>query len=90
MRLRACIALVTGIITEVMISSAECELLVAVKPTGKGDYEEMEGLYDRGHCSNRLSVISSDNNIIRLVRIFAPSQGRGGRSEENLPIIYRG
>ena len=25
-----------------------------------------------GHCTNRLSVILSDNNIIRLVRIFAP------------------
>ena len=47
-------------------------LLVAFKPTGQGDYEEVEGLYDMGHCTHRLSVILSDNNIIRLVRIFAP------------------
>ncbi|MEN8106702.1 MAG: hypothetical protein ABFS22_01705 [Pseudomonadota bacterium] len=47
-------------------------LLVAVKPAGQGNYEEVEGLYDRGHCANRLSVILPDNNIIRFVRIFAP------------------
>jgi hypothetical protein len=46
--------------------------LVTVKPTGQGDYEEVEGLYDMGHCTNRLSIILCDNNIIRLVRIFAP------------------
>jgi hypothetical protein len=35
-------------------------------------YGQVEGLYDIGHCTNRLSVIFSENNIIRLVRIFAP------------------
>ena len=47
-------------------------LLLAVMPAGQRDYEEAEGLYDRGHCPNRLAAILSDNNIIRLVRIFAP------------------
>jgi len=42
-------------------------LLVTVKPTGQGDYEEVEWLYDMGYCTNRLSVLLSDNNIIRLV-----------------------
>ncbi len=37
-----------------------------------GDYEKTEGLYDAAHCPNRLSEIFSDNNIIRLVQIFAP------------------
>jgi hypothetical protein len=46
--------------------------LVAVKPAGQGNYEEMERLYDVCHCANRLSVIFIDNNIIRPVRIFAP------------------
>ena len=32
----------------------------------------MKWLYDVAHCPNRLSVILPDNNIIRLVRIFAP------------------
>jgi hypothetical protein len=32
----------------------------------------MERLYGVCHCANRLSVIFIDNNIIRLVRIFAP------------------
>lgn len=31
-------------------------LLVAVKPAGQRDYEEVEGLYDGGHCPNRLST----------------------------------
>jgi len=26
-------------------------LLVAVKPTGQGDYEEVVGLHDMGHCN---------------------------------------
>ena len=47
-------------------------LLLAVKPAGQRNYEEVEGLYDRGHCQNRLAAILSDNTIIRLVRIFAP------------------
>ena len=47
-------------------------LLVAIKPAGQGNYEEMERLYDVCHCTNRLSVILFDNNIIQLVRIFAP------------------
>jgi hypothetical protein len=46
--------------------------LLAVKPTGQRDYEEVEGLYDMGHCAHRLSVILSDINIIWLVRISAP------------------
>ena len=40
--------------------------------TGQGDYEKMERLYGVCHCANRLSVIFIDNNIIQLVRIFAP------------------
>ena len=32
-------------------------LLVAFKPAGQGNYEEVKGLYDMGHCANRLSVI---------------------------------
>ena len=47
-------------------------LLLAVKPAGQHDYEEVEGVYDRGHCPNRIASIFSDNNILRLVRIFAP------------------
>ncbi len=47
-------------------------LLMAVKPAGQGNYEEVEGLYDMGHCTNRLSIIFFDNNIIQFVRIFAP------------------
>jgi hypothetical protein len=47
-------------------------LLVAVNPTGQGDYEKMERLYGVCDCANRLSVILIDNNIIGLVRIFAP------------------
>ena len=48
------------------------DLLVAVKPAGQGNYEEMERMYDVCHCTNRLSIILPDNDIIRLVRIFAP------------------
>ena len=44
----------------------------AVKPAGQSNYEEMERLYDIDHCTNRLSVIFCDNNIIRFVRIFSP------------------
>jgi hypothetical protein len=47
-------------------------LLVPVEPAGQGDYQQMKWLYDVAHCPNRLSVILPDNNIIRLVRIFAP------------------
>ena len=43
-----------------------------VKPAGQGDYREVEGLYGMGHCTNRLSVILLDNNIIQFVLIFAP------------------
>ena len=39
----------------------------------QGDYEEMEGLYIIGHCTNRFFVILPDNNIIRFVRIFDPT-----------------
>jgi len=44
----------------------------ASRPAGQGNCDEVEGLYDVAHCTNRLSVILFDNNIIRLVRIFAP------------------
>jgi hypothetical protein len=47
-------------------------LLMAVKPTGQCDYEEVEELYNVIHCANRLSVIFFDNNIILLFRLFAP------------------
>jgi hypothetical protein len=50
----------------------------AVEPTCQGNYGEVEWLYDMGHCTNRLSVLLADNNIIWLVRIFAP-YGRFGR-----------
>jgi len=43
----------------------------AVKPACPGDNQQMERFYDVAHCPNRLSVILPDNNIIRLVRIFA-------------------
>ena len=45
----------------------EDHLLLAVKPAGQRNDEEVEGLYDRGHCPNRLAAILPDNNIIRLV-----------------------
>jgi len=47
-------------------------LLMAIKPACQGNYEEMERLYDVCHCTNRLSVILIDNNIIQFIRIFAP------------------
>jgi len=47
-------------------------LLLAVKPAGQSNYEEMEGLQNIWHFANRLSVILIDNNIIQFVRIFAP------------------
>jgi len=47
-------------------------LLMAVKPAGQGNYQEADRLYDMGHCTNRLSVNLRSNNIIRLVRVFAP------------------
>ena len=47
-------------------------LLLAVEPAGQGDYKEMERLYCIRHSTNRSSLILFDNNIIRLVRIFAP------------------
>ncbi len=47
-------------------------LVLALKPAGQSAKQQMEGLYDVGHCTNRLSVILPDNNIIRLVRICAP------------------
>jgi len=45
---------------------------VAVKSAGQGNYDEMERLYSVFHCTNNLAVISFNNNIIRLVLIFAP------------------
>ena len=47
-------------------------LLMAVTLAGQGNYQEVERLHDVGHWTNRLSVILPNNNIIRLVRIFAP------------------
>jgi len=47
-------------------------LLTAVKPAGQGDYQGMERLYGVCHCTNRLSTILFDNNIIQFFRIFAP------------------
>ena len=47
-------------------------LLMAVKPTDRSDYQEMERLYDVGRCTNKLSVILLNYNIVRIVRIFAP------------------
>ena len=47
-------------------------LLMTVKPAGRGDYQQMEKRYAVCQCTNRLSVISPDSNIIRFVRIFAP------------------
>ena len=47
-------------------------LLVAVKPTGQCDDQKLKGMYDVRHCKNRLTVILFDNNIIRIIRIFAP------------------
>ena len=51
-------------------------LLVAVKLTGQGDHEEVEGLYNMSQCTIRLAVILPDNNIIRLVRTLAPYAGK--------------
>jgi hypothetical protein len=45
----------------------------------------VEWLYDMGHCTNRLSVLLSDNNIIRLVRIFAP-YGVDQGQDEAIPV----
>ena len=45
---------------------------MAVKPAGQGHYEEMERLYCVRQSTHRLSLILFDNNIIWLVRIFAP------------------
>ena len=47
-------------------------LLMAAKPADQGNYQDVERLHDMGHCTNRLSVILPNNNIIRLVRVFAP------------------
>ena len=47
-------------------------LLMAVKPAGQGNYQELERLHDMGHWTNRLSIILPNNDIIRLVRVFAP------------------
>jgi len=43
-----------------------------VKPAGLNDYQEVEGLYDMDHCTNRLSVKLFDNNTKTFVRFFAP------------------
>jgi hypothetical protein len=47
-------------------------LLIAVKPAGQGDDQKVKGLYEDCHCGKRLFVILFSNNIIQLVRIFAP------------------
>ena len=47
-------------------------LLMAIKSSGKSDYQEMERLYNVCYCNNRLSVILFDYNSIRFDRIFAP------------------
>ena len=47
-------------------------LLLAVDPAGQGDYMAMQRLYCVRYSMYRLSLISFYNNIIRLVRIFAP------------------
>jgi len=39
---------------------------------GQGNYDEVERLYGVCHCTNNLTVILFDNNIIALVRKFAP------------------
>jgi hypothetical protein len=44
----------------------------AVKPAGQGNCDEVERLYGVSHCTNKLSVILLDNNVIRFVRVFAP------------------
>jgi len=62
-------------------------LLMAVKPAGQGNYQEVERLYDMGHCTNRLSVILFNNNIIRLVQFFAPYAVFIDNDTEVLPSI---
>ena len=47
-------------------------LLVAVKPAGQGNYDEVERLHGIFHCTNNLAVILFYNNTIRLVRILGP------------------
>jgi len=44
----------------------------AVQPAGQGDYQQIGGLYDIHHRTETLFAMSFHNNIIRLVRIFAP------------------
>jgi len=56
---------------------------MAVTPAGQGNDQEVERLHDRGHWTNRLSVILPNNNIIRLVRIFAPYAIRQHKSVVN-------
>lgn len=58
--------------TVLFYNGIDNRLLVSVEPPGQGHYEEAEGLYDVTHCPIRSSVILSENNIIQLVRIFAP------------------
>ena len=58
--------------TALLDETASDGLLMAVTLAGQGNYQEVERLHDVGHWTNRLSVILPNNNIIRLVRIFAP------------------
>jgi hypothetical protein len=47
----------------------------------------MERLHDVNHCTNKLSVIFFDNNIIRFVQIFARyAHQKKGRLQE--PPLY--
>lgn len=47
-------------------------MCIAVKAADHGDDLEMASLYGVFHCTNNLPIRLIDNNIIRLVRIFAP------------------
>jgi len=47
-------------------------MCIAVKPADHGDDLEMASLYGVFYCTNNLPIRLIDNNIIRLVRIFAP------------------
>jgi hypothetical protein len=42
-------------------------LLVTIKPAGQSEQQKMEGLDYNGHCTNRLSIILFNNNMIRSV-----------------------
>ena len=44
----------------------------AINPAGQGDKQQIEGLYDVGHCTNGLSVIFPGSNMVRFARILVP------------------